>query len=247
MSVELILNKEKEISDLENRIIELKKELEILKSEKSPKKSIIDMTGDDKVKLFASLFRGRDDVYAIRYNTKDNKSGYSVACNNEWKQGVCINHKCKTCQYRENKPLTLDVYEKHLKGKTIGIYPMTEEEGCYFLAIDFDKNKYMDDVLAFSKVCDDYNIPRYIERSRSGNGAHVWLFFEDKVKAVTARKLGSLLLSKAMEVRDNIKVDSFDRMFPNQDIMPKGGFGNLIALPFQLDKKGYGNTIFIDK
>ena len=128
---------------------------------------------------------------------------------------------------------------------------MLEDESCYFLAFDFDdkknENDIKDDVLAFASICDKYNVPISIERSRSGHGIHVWIFFEKNIKALTARKMGSLLLSKTMEIRDNLKIDSFDRMFPNQDTMPKGGYGNLIALPFQNKPMKYNNTAFLDR
>ena len=119
------------------------------------------------------------------------------------------------------------------------------------MAFDFDdkknENDIKEDVLAFASVCDRYNVPISIERSRSGHGIHVWIFFENNIKALTARKMGSLLLSKTMEIRDNLKIDSFDRMFPNQDTMPKGGYGNLIALPFQKEPVKYNNTVFLDR
>jgi len=163
-----------------------------------------------------------------------------------------MSKQCKTCQYRENKPLTSDTIKKHMyNDKTIGIYPMLEDETCYFLAFDFDDKRneldIKEDVLAFASICDQYEIPIGIEKSRSGKGVHVWIFFANKIKALTARKLGSLLLSKTMKIRDNLKINSYDRMFPNQDFMLKGGYGNLIALPFQTNPAKYGNTIFIDR
>lgn len=215
------------------------------------------LSREDKVEIFSSYFRGRDDVYPYLSIDKNNpsKKYYIPACVNEWKKGICnktMGKSCKNCSYRENKPLTLDVIEKHMYGNaTIGLYPMLEDETCFFLAFDFDdkkdENHIKEDVLAFASVCDKYEIPIGIERSRSGHGIHVWLFFENNIKAITARKLGSLLLSKTMEIRDNLKIDSFDRMFPNQDFMPKGGFGNLIALPFQTEPAKYGNSLFIDR
>lgn len=158
---------------------------------------------------------------------------------------------CKTCKYRDNKPLTYGVYEKHLRGSIIGIYPLMDDDTCFFLAFDFDdkleEKNIKDDVLAFWSVCDEYKVPISVEKSRLGKGFHVWLFFNEKVKAISARKLGSLLLSKTMEIRDNLKISSFDRMFPSQDFLPKGGYGNLIVLPFQKEPASYGNTLFVDK
>ena len=107
-------------------------------------------------------------------------------------------------------------------------------------------NDIKSDVLAFANICDKYKIPIAIERSRSGKGIHIWIFFDKNIKAITARKLGSLLLSKTMEI-SNLSISSFDRMFPNQDTLPKGGYGNLIALPFQNEPSKYGNTLFVDR
>ena len=115
-----------------------------------------------------------------------------------------------------------------------------------FLAIDFDKKTYEKDVIEFWNICDELNIPVYVERSRSGNGAHVWIFFEESIPARIARKMGNILLTKTME-RASLDLDSYDRIFPNQDTMPKGGFGNLIALPFQGESSKKGNTVFVNK
>lgn len=160
--------------------------------------------------------------------------------------------KCKGCQHWVDKPIDKEVIRNHLfNSNPIGIYPMLEDETCYFLAFDFDdkknENDVKEDVLAFASICDKYNVPIAIERSRSGHGIHVWIFFENNIKALTVRKMGSLLLSKTMEIRDNLKIDSFDRMFPNQDTLPKGGYGNLIALPFQNVPMKYNNTAFLDR
>lgn len=250
--IRLIKEKEFELKKLSTEIYFLKSELQ----KKNSNQTLV-MNMDEKIKLYASLFRGRDDVYPyLSVNKKDpSKKYYIPACTNEWKQGVCnktMGKQCKKCQYRENKPLTLDVFKRHIyNNQTIGIYPMLEDETCYFLAFDFDdkknENKIKEEVLAFASICDRYRIPISIERSRSGKGIHIWIFFENRIKALTARKLGSLLLSKTMEIRDDLKIESFDRMFPNQDYLPKGGYGNLIALPFQTEPTKYGNTIFIDR
>ena len=259
-NVELIIRgKELELKKLFEQEQVLRKEIEELKlqltNDQKNTNSLI--TIDEKLKIFTNYFKGRDDVYPYLSIDKNDSSKkyYIPACINEWKKGICNKTKgkpCKTCQYRENKPITLDVIRNHMyNGKTIGIYPMLEDETCYFLAFDFDdKNQELeikDDVLAFASICDKYEIPIGIEKSRSGKGIHVWIFFDTKIKAITARKLGSLLLSKTMEIRDNLKIDSYDRMFPNQDFMPKGGYGNLIALPFQTEPAKYGNTIFVDR
>ena len=248
----LIKEKELQISKLYEQIAELKQQL--TKEEQNIKSQL---SLEQRVEIYMSYFRGRDDVYPYLSINKNNPNikYYIPACVNEWKNGVCnktMGKPCKTCQYKELKPINCDVIKNHIyNNKTIGIYPLLEDETCYFLAFDFDdkkdENHIKDDVLAFAKVCDENNVPIAIEKSRSGKGIHCWLFFNEKIKAVTARKLGSLLLSKTMEIRDNLKIESFDRMFPNQDFMPKGGYGNLIALPFQTEPAKYGNTIFIDR
>lgn len=237
----------------------LNKEIEELKKLYYEKRSDIklEMSKEEKIDIFANYFRGRDDVYPYLSINKNNPNikYYIPSCVNEWKNRVCnktMGKPCKTCQYRENKPIDLNVLRNHLfNNKTIGIYPMLEDDTCYFLAFDFDdkkdENHIKEDLLAFAKICDDFNIPMAIERSRSGKGFHCWIFFKEKIKAITVRKFGSLLLSKTMEMRDNLKIDSFDRMFPNQDFMPKGGYGNLIALPLQTEPLKYGNSAFIDR
>ena len=155
--------------------------------------------------------------------------------------------KCSECVHRELEPLTEEIILKHLRGEiTIGIYPLLLGDFCNFLAIDFDKKTYEKDVNAFWSICDDLNIPIYVERSRSGNGAHVWIFFEESIPAKVARKFGNILLTKTMD-KVSLDLDSYDRLFPNQDTLPNGGFGNLIALPFQGNCAKEGNTIFVNK
>ncbi len=249
---DLINLKESEIKKLQFEIEYLKKKLQ------DSKTSVIedDLSRDDKVKIFMNYFKGRDDVYPYLSINKTNPKVkyYTPACLNEWKAGVCnktMGRKCKTCQYRENKPLSKDIVYKHMyENGPIGIYPLLENDTCYFLSLDFDnkdtKKDIKSEVLAFASVCDKYEVPIAIERSRSGNGIHIWMFFETNIKAITARKLGSLLLSKTMEIA-NISISSFDRMFPNQDTLPKGGYGNLIALPFQNEPAKYGNSLFVDR
>jgi superfamily II DNA or RNA helicase len=150
-------------------------------------------------------------------------------------------------------PLTESVINSHLRNKNengngiIGIYSLLPDETCLFLAIDFDEENWQQDISAFRLVCKELNIPVVIERSRSGNGAHAWFFFDEPVSAVSAQKLGNAFLTKAMSIRYEIKFTSYDRMFPNQDFMPKGGFGNLIALPLQGGARKNGNSEFIDE
>jgi len=139
------------------------------------------------------------------------------------------------------------VIENHLLGnETIGAYPMLPDETCWFLAVDFDKKTWQEDSRVFMDTCRDLNVPAALERSRSGNGGHVWIFFDRAIPAITARKLGSVILTRAMERRHQLGLDSYDRFFPSQDTMPKGGLGNLIALPLQGVPRKTGNSVFVD-
>jgi hypothetical protein len=128
----------------------------------------------------------------------------------------------------------------------MGVYPLLEDETCWFLAVDFDKSTWTEDVSAFADTCRRVGLPAAIERSRSGNGAHVWFFFSSPVPASSARKMGCYLITEAMARRHQLSMDSYDRLFPSQDTMPRGGFGNLIALPLQHGPRREGNSIFLD-
>ena len=205
---------------------------------------------DDKITLFRSLFRGREDVYPVRWEAKTGKSGYSPACANEWKRPLCTKPrmKCSDCDNRELVPVTDEAIQDHLTGKhTIGVYPLLPDETCWFLAVDFDKTTWKEDVAAFLKTCEEMGVPIAFERSRSGNGVHAWIFFDSVVQAVLARKLGSAILTYTMERHPQLGFDSYDRFFPSQDTMPKGGFGSLIALPLQRIPRDKGNSLFLDK
>jgi len=204
---------------------------------------------DDNIRLFASLFRGREDVFSKRWESRAGKSGYSPVCKNEWKRGLCLKPKgrCAECNNKEYIPLTAGHIRQHLTGRvTIGIYPLMENETCHFLTVDFDKKSWMEDVAAFAETCKKHSISCAVERSRSGKGAHVWFFFKSPVSARFARRFGCALLTETMEQRHQIGLDSYDRLFPSQDTMPKGGFGNLIALPLQPEPARSGNSLFID-
>ncbi|MFC7394012.1 TOTE conflict system archaeo-eukaryotic primase domain-containing protein [Scopulibacillus cellulosilyticus] len=205
----------------------------------------------DKIKLYRSLFKGRQDVYAQRWESaKSGKSGYSPACQNEWHPSLCEkpNIKCSECLNRKLIPISDQTINDHLNGDhTMGIYPLLEDETCWLLAVDFDKKNWKEDVSAFLNTCDNFKVPANIERSRSGNGAHVWIFFETPIPASLARKMGSGLLSTTLNTRYQIGLDSYDRLFPNQDTLPKGGFGNLIALPLQLHPGYNGNSLFVNR
>jgi superfamily II DNA or RNA helicase/very-short-patch-repair endonuclease len=209
-----------------------------------------------KIALFRSLFRGREDVYPRRFEShKTGRSGYAPACANEWVRGVCEKPriKCAECPNRRFLPVTDDVIRWHLSGCdpegqpfVAGVYPLLQDETCFFLAVDFDKTGWRDDAAAFLETCRHLNLPAALERSRSGRGAHVWFFFEEAMPAALARRLGSHVLTETMERRPDIGLDSYDRLFPNQDTMPHGGFGNLIALPLQRAARKQNNTIFLD-
>jgi hypothetical protein len=140
------------------------------------------------------------------------------------------------------------VVEVHLMGNLVaGIYPLRQDEKCCFLAIDFDKDGWQQEVSTLRDVCAVVSVPVVIERSRSGHGAHAWYFFTEPIAASLARKFGSAFLTYAMSRRHQIKFKSYDRFFPNQDTMPKGGFGNLIALPLQKAARKDGDSVFIDE
>lgn len=193
----------------------------------------------ERISLLRYLFQGRSDVYAIRFESKDGRKGYMPALQSP--SGNSDRQRGNT------RPLTKQALIDHISGKrTVGIYPLLKNNTCYFLAIDFDKGNWKVDVSAFTETCRMYHIPHHIERSRSGNGAHIWIFFTGVVLAKTARNLGMLLLKETKKRNATFTLDSFDRLFPNQDILPEGGFGNLIALPLQRNPALKGNSLFVD-
>src|SRR5208337_3140579 len=213
-----------------------------------------------KIALFQSLFRGREDVYPRRFeSSKTGKVGYHPACRNEWIRPLCKKPKikCGECSNREFLPVTDEVIRNHLLGTdpqsrskrdfTVGVYPLLLDETCRFIAADFDKSEWIEDIESVLEVCKSHNIPAAVERSRSGNGGHLWIFFSSPIPAALARQMGSFILTEAMEKRPEIGLDSYDRFFPNQDTMPKGGFGNLIALPLQRKPRENGNSLFVDE
>ena len=210
-----------------------------------------------KIALFRSLFHGREDVYPRRFESrKTGRAGYSPVCGNEWVQGICEKPRirCSECPHQRFLPVTDDVIRWHLQGHddhsrdfVIGVYPMLLDETCFFLAADFDKTTWQDDVGAFLETCRQMNLPAALERSRSGRGGHIWFFFNEAVPATLARKFGAHILTETMERRPDIGLDSYDRFFPNQDTLPPGGFGNLIALPLQKRPRESGNGVFLDE
>jgi hypothetical protein len=203
-----------------------------------------------KIALFRSLFKGREDVYAKRFESKKTgKTGYQPTCRNEWIRGICEKPRtsCGSCTHRLFEQATDNVIKNHLEGSIVmGIYPLLTNETCHFLAIDFDKETWREDVLVFIETCRLEIIPAVLERSRSGNGAHIWIFFGEPVPAAKARKLGSFLMTRTLDRRPEIGLDSFDRFFPNQDTLPNGGFGNLIALPLQKAAREKSHSLFLD-
>ena len=206
------------------------------------------LTTTEKLALFRQLFRGRTDVYPIRWESTKGKSGYSPACANEWRPGVCNKPKikCGNCNQRLLKPLTDEVIYDHLAGKhTVGVYPLLEDNRCYFLAADFDDEHWQDDAKGYMQSCRELDIPAAMEISRSGNGAHVWIFFSAPVNAHEARQLGAAIISHTCERTRQLSLASYDRLFPNQDTLPKGGFGNLIALPLQKQPRDHGRSVFV--
>jgi len=216
----------------------------------TPASAATNLTPNEKITLFLRLFNGREDVYPkLWQNQKTGKKGYSPACANEWVRGVCQKPrvKCGECPNQAFFPVTADTVLDHLQGRhVIGAYPILKDETCWFLAADFDKKAWQDDVLAFTETCRRLDVPYAIERSRSGNGAHVWFFFSSPVPAVAARKMGSYLITETMSRRHQLSMASYDRLFPNQDTLPKGGFGNLIVLPLQYHPRQQGNTLFLN-
>lgn len=208
------------------------------------------LSTDAKVALFRRLFRGRTDVHSVRWESKTTgKSGYAPACANEWRAGLCEKPrvKCGDCSNRLLIPLSDKVVYNHLAGEhTVGVYPLLEDDSCYFLAVDFDEAEWRDDARAFMQSCDALGVPAALEISRSGKGAHAWVFFAGRVSARDARRLGTAIISHTCARTRQLHLTSYDRLFPNQDTMPKGGFGNLIALPLQKVPREMGCSVFVD-
>ena len=207
------------------------------------------LSTDEKVSLFSRLFCGRTDVYPVRWESKTSgKAGYAPACANEWRPGVCEKPriKCGDCGNRQWIPLTDEVIYKHLAGyQTLGTYPLLNDDTCNFLAVDFDESDWKEDALAFVQSCTELGVPSALEVSRSGEGAHVWIFFDRRVSARDARRLGTAIFSHTC-ARTRVEADLIRPAVPNQDTMPRGGLGNLIALPLQRKLRESGRGVFVD-
>ncbi|PWG61616.1 TOTE conflict system archaeo-eukaryotic primase domain-containing protein [Spiribacter halobius] len=204
-----------------------------------------------KLALFRALFRGRQDVYPLRFvSRRTGKAGYSPGCSNKFVPGICglPKIKCGECPNQAFVPVDDQALLAHLQGRQVmGVYPLLADDTCCFLAVDFDKQSWQEDVIAFRDTCRAAGVPCAVERSQSGDGAHAWFFFERPVPASLARQLGCHLLTLTMSTRRDIALESYDRLFPNQDTRPRGGFGNLIALPLQRRARDQGNTVFLDE
>lgn len=255
------------IKTLEDRLVELNNERAIVLSELANLrkkegrqlpplvgKPILDLppkTPDEKIQFFLKLFRCREDVYPKLWeNNKTGKKGYSPVCNNEWVQGFCDKPKikCSDCRRQAYVPLNEIAVKDHLQGRSaIGTYAIKEDNTCSFIAADFDKDSWAEDVFSYKRAAREIGVDVAIERSRSGNGAHAWIFFQSNIQARIARQLGTIVLALATSLNKRITLKSYDRFFPNQDYIPKGGYGNLIALPLQHKSRSLGNSLFIDE
>ena len=198
----------------------------------------------EKISIFCNLFKGREDVFAKYWvSRKTGKRGYSPVCKNEWIPQIC-RKPCEKCGNKEYIPLDDFWIEEHLRGDIIiGIYPIQLDDRVNFLAFDFDKGNWFEDSIILLKLCQSIDLPAYLERSKSGNGAHLWIFFSQSISAAKVREFGFTLLEKAGISGDK---SGFDRIFPNQDFLQEGGLGNLIALPLQYHARQKGNTLFLD-
>ena len=210
-----------------------------------------------KIALFRALFRGREDVYARRFESRTSgKSGYSPACGNEWLRGICEKPrvKCAACQYQQYLPITDAVIRWHLLRdgmiaeliSWLACIPCCWMKRASFWPWISTRRTWQDDSHAVLATCARIGLPAALERSRSGNGGHVWMFFEGPFPPRWHAGLGAHILTETMEYRPEIGLESYDRFFPNQDTLPQGGFGNLIALPLQKEPRKRGNSVFVD-
>jgi hypothetical protein len=198
-------------------------------------------SAEAKVAFFRALFAARTDIYAERWQSqRTGRSGWLPAVRGGWNKGV---------QHRDRHylPLSAAVITAHLSGqKHIGLYPLLDGDSCCWLAADFDGQAAMLDALAYVKAARSSGVPAALEVSRSGVGAHVWIFFAAPVPAETARRMGFGLIREAMALRGRMDLSSYDRLFPSQDVVPEGGVGNLIAAPLNGHCRRDGSTVFLD-
>jgi superfamily II DNA or RNA helicase len=238
--------------DLEKkRLLQELQSLSELKSTSPETLFSVPKTPEEKADLFLSLFGARRSVYPkLWINSKTGQKGYSPACDNEWVRGICEKPrvKCAECRFQKFPPLDQKAVLAHLKGElVIGTYAIREDDTCIFLAADFDGEGWSTDAIAYQEAALVLGVETCLERSRSGEGAHVWIFFQEPVPASVARRLGTWIVSKTIALHPGLKLSTYDRFFPNQDILPKGGFGNLIALPLQKAVRDAGNSLFVNK
>ena len=223
----------------------------VLTDPNQPGRTQTPQTPAGKVELFLDMFGTRRSVFPQRWeNARSGKSGYSPVCDNEWRPGICRKPqvKCAECAHQRFPPLDGRAAESHLRGeRTLGVYAIGADDSCRFLAADFDGEGWREDALAYQEAAERMGITVAIERSRSGNGAHAWIFFSEPVPALIARKLGLILVAKASALRPTMGLAAYDRLFPNQDTLPIGGFGNLIALPLAKEPRLRGNALFVDR
>lgn len=241
---------EARLGELDRQWADLVEHLAALRARSAPARDP-SMSPAEKIELFASLFRGRDDVYAVRWESaRSGRAGYSPKCTNEWNRALCAKPKirCAECSHQAFEPPGGEAIAAHLRGRAvIGIYPLLANDTCRLLAIDLDGDSWQTDAQALRTAAVERGLVPAVERSRSGAGAHLWLFFAEPVRAADARRLGTTLLSDAMVRTSSLAMSSYDRLFPSQDTMPAGGFGNLIALPLQWSARQHANTVFVDE
>ncbi|HLB32397.1 MAG TPA: hypothetical protein VJL27_02480 [Patescibacteria group bacterium] len=209
-----------------------------------------DLTREQQLEFFKDLFRGREDVFAVRWQSADGtRKGYTPVCKNEWRDGLCLKRshgKCRNCSNKEYASFNDYRLIEHLSGqKAYGLYPLLDDNASYFLAIDFDGNNWQKDVRKFIEICKKHNLEPNVERSNSGNGCHAWFFFEYKYPAEKSRFIFQTLLERINAIDKFSPKASYDRIFPSQDSLEKNGIGNLILLPLQGKSKEYGNTVFM--
>lgn len=213
-------------------------------------------TNAEKITLFRSLFMGREDVFARRYeNVKKGTSGYSPCCRNQWGAGCVLKQhkKCGECAVRQYVPVSDEAVRWHLRGKdadmkpfVMGLYPMATDETVRLAVIDFDEASWRRDALFVVRKARELELPVALEKSRSGKGAHVWFFLQSAVSAKSIREVLTYVMTLVLEEHPEVSLNSYDRIIPNQDTLPKGGFGNLIALPLQAEPRKADNSVFVN-